>query len=120
MLGYFILEEDAQKLELLDNPEIKKSLQETYFVVTDNDEESAVELRDELLQSAWDNRSSFVYQLKPLQESIEEGVAATSEDGDGPVILLDHYDNTASGGTMDTTEVLAEILRQGPYRSRAD
>ena len=33
--------------------------------------------------------------------------------GTGPVILLDHYDNTASGGTMDTTEVLAEILRQG-------
>ena len=29
------------------------------------------------------------------------------------MILLDHYDNTASGGTMDTTEVLAEILRQG-------
>jgi microcystin degradation protein MlrC len=29
------------------------------------------------------------------------------------VLLLDHYDNTASGGTMDTTEVLAEILRHG-------
>jgi microcystin degradation protein MlrC len=29
------------------------------------------------------------------------------------VILLDHYDNCASGGTMDTTVVLAEILRQG-------
>jgi microcystin degradation protein MlrC len=32
---------------------------------------------------------------------------------DGPVVLLDHYDNAASGGTMDTTRVLAEILRQG-------
>ena len=29
------------------------------------------------------------------------------------MLLLDHYDNTASGGTMDTTEVLAEILQQG-------
>ncbi len=28
-------------------------------------------------------------------------------------MLLDHYDNCASGGTMDTTVVLAEILRQG-------
>ena len=26
------------------------------------------------------------------------------------MLLLDHYDNSASGGTMDTTEVLAEIL----------
>jgi microcystin degradation protein MlrC len=33
--------------------------------------------------------------------------------GDGPIVLLDHYDNCASGGTMDTTVVLAEILRQG-------
>jgi len=30
-----------------------------------------------------------------------------------PIFLLDHYDNCASGGTMDTTAVLAEILRQG-------
>ena len=35
------------------------------------------------------------------------------EAGEGPIVLLDHYDNTASGGTMDTTVVLAEILRQG-------
>jgi microcystin degradation protein MlrC len=33
--------------------------------------------------------------------------------GEGPIVLLDHYDNCASGGTMDTTAVLAEILRQG-------
>ena len=30
-----------------------------------------------------------------------------------PVVLLDHYDNCASGGTMDTTDTLREILRQG-------
>ncbi len=82
-------------------------------VVTDNDEDKANALRDELLQSAWDNRSSFVYELKPLVDSINEGVAAAEEEGEGPVILLDHYDNTASGGTMDTTEVLREILRLG-------
>ncbi len=82
-------------------------------VVTDNDEEKARELRNELLQSAWDSRKSFVYQLKPLSESIDEAIDAVQEDGKGPVILLDHYDNTASGGTMDTTEVLREILNQG-------
>ena len=31
---------------------------------------------------------------------------------EGPVFLLDHYDNAASGGPMDTTRVLAEIMRQ--------
>eukprot|EP01046_Picozoa_sp_COSAG06_P028989 COSAG06_NODE_2654_length_6488_cov_4.182658_6_plen_48_part_00 len=29
------------------------------------------------------------------------------------MILLDHYDNTASGGTMDTTTVLAAVLAAG-------
>ena len=30
--------------------------------------------------------------------------------GDGPVVLLDHYDNAASGGTMDSMTVLRTIL----------
>jgi len=39
MLGYFILKEEAEKLGIVNNPEIKKSLQQTYFVVTDKDVE---------------------------------------------------------------------------------
>lgn len=81
-------------------------------VVTDNDETRAREIRDELLATAWNNRESFVYKLEDLSDSIERGVEAAAKPGEGPVILLDHYDNTASGGTMDTTEVLREILRQ--------
>ncbi len=50
---------------------------------------------------------------EPLTDSVARAKALGAAPGDGPVILLDHYDNTASGGTMDTTEVLAEILRQG-------
>ena len=79
-------------------------------VVTDNDIGKANQLRDELLQLAWDNRKSFIYQIEPLSKSINSAVAAADEPGEGPIILLDHYDNTASGGTMDTTEVLREIL----------
>ena len=30
-----------------------------------------------------------------------------------PVVLLDHYDNCASGGTMDTMAVLGSILDAG-------
>ncbi len=82
-------------------------------VVTNADLRRAEAIRDELLDSAWRDRQSFVYVPEPLEDSVararELGLVRRRE---GPVILLDHYDNTASGGTMDTTEVLAEILRQ--------
>lgn len=82
-------------------------------VVTDNDEALARRLRDELLQKAWDTRAQWVYRPEPLVDSVARAQrTATSVEG-GPVVLLDHYDNAASGGTMDTTAVLAEVLRQG-------
>jgi microcystin degradation protein MlrC len=93
-------------------------------VTTDDDPERAEVLRDELLEMAWAQRAAFVYQPTPLAESVAAAVTAAGDQGgsqegsqedsqaDGPVILLDHYDNTASGGSMDTTEVLREILRQ--------
>jgi microcystin degradation protein MlrC len=80
-------------------------------VVTEDDVDAAERLRDELLDQAWADRQAFVYQVEPLEESVARAKTMTSDDG--PIVLLDHYDNTASGGTMDTTEVLAEILRQG-------
>lgn len=79
-------------------------------VVTDGDRTLAEELRDELLDRAWVEREAFVYQIEPLQQSVARAKAMPPG---GPVVLLDHYDNCASGGTMDTTVVLAEILRQG-------
>ena len=82
-------------------------------VVTDRDRARAEAIRDELLDAAWSEREKFVYRGEPLEESVRHARRlGLEEDGAGPVILLDHYDNTASGGTMDTTEVLAEILRQ--------
>jgi microcystin degradation protein MlrC len=80
-------------------------------VVTDGDLKLAEDLRDELLGRAWIEREAFVYQIEPLKESIARAKAMPP--GEGPIVLLDHYDNCASGGTMDTTAVLAEILRQG-------
>jgi microcystin degradation protein MlrC len=82
-------------------------------VVTDGDRKLAEELRDELLDRAWVEREAFVYHIEPLQDSIARAKAMPPrEPGDGPIVLLDHYDNCASGGTMDTTVVLAEIMRQ--------
>jgi microcystin degradation protein MlrC len=80
-------------------------------VVTDGDLKLAEDLRDELLDRAWVEREAFVYDIESLKESIARAKAMPP--GEGPIVLLDHYDNCASGGTMDTTTVLAEILRQG-------
>jgi microcystin degradation protein MlrC len=77
-------------------------------VTTDGDPALAARLRDELLDRAWAARADFVYKLEPLEQSVARAKAMT----DGPVFLLDHYDNAASGGPMDTTRVLAEIVRQ--------
>jgi microcystin degradation protein MlrC len=82
-------------------------------VVTDGDPKLAERLRDELLKQAWNERAAFVYQLEPLAQSVARAKAMPpKQSGDGPVVLLDHYDNCASGGTMDTTVVLGEIMRQ--------
>ncbi|HEX5318605.1 MAG TPA: M81 family metallopeptidase [Stellaceae bacterium] len=81
-------------------------------VVTDGDRDLAERMRDELLDRAWVGREDFVYKLEPLAQSLKRAQAVPAA-GDGPVVLLDHYDNCASGGTMDTTVVLKAILDAG-------
>lgn len=78
-------------------------------VVTDGDMALARRLCDELLDRAWHDRAAFVYQKAPLEQSIARAKAMT----DGPVVLLDHYDNAASGGTMDTMKVLGAVIAAG-------
>ncbi|MEM7405890.1 MAG: M81 family metallopeptidase [Pseudomonadota bacterium] len=78
-------------------------------VVTDNDTGQALAWRDELLEFAWAHRADFVYEVEPLEASLAR---ATGIEG-SPVVLLDHYDNAASGGTMDTMTVLAGIFEAG-------
>jgi microcystin degradation protein MlrC len=83
-------------------------------VVTDGDKDLAERLRDELLDRAWVEREAFVYKIEPLQRALARAKAMPEPSaGEGPIVLLDHYDNCASGGTMDTTVVLGEILRAG-------
>jgi microcystin degradation protein MlrC len=83
-------------------------------VVTDGDRALAERLRDELLDQAWTDREDFVYRIEPLPQSLARAKAfPPPAAGEGPIVLLDHYDNCASGGTMDTTVVLAAILREG-------
>jgi microcystin degradation protein MlrC len=78
-------------------------------VVTDGDAGRAQALCDELLDMAWQAREQFVYRIEPLETSL----LRAKEMRGGPVMLLDHYDNCASGGTMDTMAVLGAILDAG-------
>ncbi len=75
-------------------------------VVADGDPARARRECDELLAMAWEERAKFVYRIEPLEASLKRA----SEIAARPVMLLDHYDNCASGGTMDTMTVLGAIL----------
>ncbi len=78
-------------------------------VVTDGDAAKAQQLCNELLDQAWKDRAKFVYEIEPLEASL----ARAQQMQGGPIVLLDHYDNCASGGTMDTMTVLGGILDAG-------
>ncbi len=78
-------------------------------VVTDGDADTALTVCEGLLEAAWERRADFVYDAEPLAASLAR---AKGLEG-GPVLLIDHADNCASGGTQDTTAVLAEVMRQG-------
>src|SRR6266705_493222 len=49
---------------------------------------------------AWAEREAFVYRLASLEQSLARAKAIEApQPGEGPIVLLDHYDNCASGGT---------------------
>jgi microcystin degradation protein MlrC len=78
-------------------------------VVTDGDAAKARAWCDELLDMAWNVRETFVYQAEPLGKSLLRAKEMRGQ----PVMLIDHCDNCASGGTMDTMAVLGGILDAG-------
>jgi microcystin degradation protein MlrC len=78
-------------------------------VVTNADGVRAASVKDALLAAAWDRRKDLLYRAEPLEESVARAKALE----DGPIVLLDHADNCASGGTQDVMTVVAEVMRQG-------
>ncbi len=64
---------------------------------------------DELAEVAWQRRAEFVFPIEPLQQTIARAARLV----DYPVVLADHSNNTASGGSVDTLDTVAEALRQG-------
>jgi microcystin degradation protein MlrC len=78
-------------------------------VVTDDNADAAERLVHLLLDKAWTQRALFRFDEEPLPASIARARAAV-DNGDRAIVLLDHCDNTGSGGAMDTTTVLAAMV----------
>jgi microcystin degradation protein MlrC len=78
-------------------------------VVCDGRTDAARPLLDAMLGLAWERRAAFLYSGAPLAAQIAHARTL----GEGPIVLVDHGDNTASGGTQDVMSVIAEAMRQG-------
>ncbi|MBU2091213.1 MAG: MlrC C-terminal domain-containing protein, partial [Alphaproteobacteria bacterium] len=79
------------------------------IIVADGDQEKADAMRDDIAKRTWAARETFIYQHEPLEQAVARAKTLT----DGPVLLLDHADNTGSGGTQDVMTVIGEVIRQG-------
>src|SRR5204862_727987 len=79
------------------------------IVVCDGEITQGQALLERMLELAWQRRADFLYKGAPLPSQIAHARTLT----EGPVILVDHGDNTASGGTQDVMSVIAEVMRQG-------
>jgi microcystin degradation protein MlrC len=61
------------------------------------------------MDQAWAAREAFIYRHQDLRDTVARAKSLT----DGPIVLLDHADNCASGGTQDVMTAVAEVMRQG-------
>ena len=77
--------------------------------IANGDRAAAEKVVDRLRAEMWEHRSEHLYEHEPLVDA----VARAKEIADGPVILLDHADNTGSGGNQDVMTVIEEVIRQG-------
>jgi len=80
--------------------------------VADAGKAAAVSACNKILDVAWAQKEDFIYRGQPLEQSVAQAKRMGDQSG-GPILLLDHADNCASGSTQDTMYVLREALRQG-------
>ena len=78
------------------------------LVVTDNDQELAEKLADEMEKTITDN----IPNLKRHYPSLDEALDAMFEPGDGPIAIGDASDNPGAGGIGDTTHILRRVLER--------
>ena len=69
--------------------------------VADGNREQAQRACDRILDVAWKLKEEFIYQGEPLAQALARAQRMADETG-GPILLLDHADNCASGASQDT------------------
>jgi microcystin degradation protein MlrC len=71
-------------------------------------------LLNRILDTAWERREGFLFHPEPLPVQVARAKSlGNGVSGDGPVVMADHGDNTASGGTQDVMSVIEEAMKQG-------
>jgi microcystin degradation protein MlrC len=76
------------------------------IAVTDNDQQLAQQLADELGGWIWENRQRWFSPPLPVRDALADGERI----GRYPIIVADHADNTGGGSPGDSTEVLRTFL----------
>lgn len=80
--------------------------------VADGDARQAQEACNRILDVAWAQREEFIYKGESLDLALQRAQQMAQQSG-GPILLLDHADNCASGATQDTMYVLRAALAKG-------
>lgn len=80
--------------------------------VADGNLDAALTACERILDVGWAHRHDFIYRGEPLAGALARAKQMEAQFG-GPILLLDHADNCASGANQDTTYVLREALAQG-------
>ena len=62
-----------------------------------------------ILDTAWQKREGFLFHPEPLSVQVARAKSLSG----GPIVMADHGDNTASGGTQDVMSVIEEAIKQG-------
>lgn len=79
----------------------------TVMVITDNDQERAEEIADDMNDYIWRHREGFAGKTLPkTEEGVKMSVAAAQQ-GKTPVVIADHSDRTGN-----STHILAELIKQ--------
>jgi len=81
----------------------------SFIVTTDDDQELADSLAEELHDMAWSLRREFLVKPTPVREALRH--VKTAEEG--PIVLADIGDNPGGGAPEDGTVVLKTMLEEG-------
>ena len=81
----------------------------SFIVTTNNDQELADRLADELHELAWGIRREFLVSPTPLEEALQHVKHAEK----GPIVMADIGDNPGGGAPEDGTVVLEAVLEAG-------